>query len=111
MTLAELADRLELRVLAGVRNLDRDVSGGYTSDLLSDVMANSEGGQIWITLQGHLNVVAVAVLRELAGVVIVGGRVPPEDMLARAEDEGLPVLSSERPAFELSGLIFHLLSD
>ena len=111
MILAELAERLELIVLAGAGSMNRDVNGGYTSDLLSDVMANSQGGQVWITLQDHLNVVAVAVLKELAGVIIVGGRVPPEEMLARAEEEGLPVLSSRLPAFELSGLVFGLLPD
>ncbi|MEW6262804.1 MAG: serine kinase [Thermodesulfobacteriota bacterium] len=110
MTLSDLARKLELKVLAGARGLDREVTGGYTGDLISDVMANSQKGQVWITLQGHINVVAVGTLRELAGVVLINNRTPAQDALTKAEEEGWPMLQSDLPAFELSGRLYALLS-
>ena len=109
MTLAELKDALDLQVLAGPAGLTRPVTGGYASDLLSDVMANAQAGQVWLTLQGHINVVAVGVLRELAGIILVSGRTPAPDAVAKAEAEGLPLLKSNLPAFELAGRIYQLL--
>ena len=110
MTLAEAVEALGLKVLAGADFLDRELTGGYTGDLLSDVMANSSKGQLWITLQGHINVVAVGTLRELAGIVLVNGRAPAEDTVTRAEEEQLPILQSDLPAYELSGRLFTLLA-
>ncbi|MEW5725786.1 MAG: serine kinase [Thermodesulfobacteriota bacterium] len=109
MKLSDIVEKLGLEVLAGAGRLDREVTGGYASDLISDVMANSRPGQLWITLQAHVNVVAVGALRELAGVVIVRGRAPAGEALAKAEEEGLPLLRTELPAFEISGRLHRLL--
>ncbi len=90
-------------------DLDRQVSGGYASDLLSDVIANAEKDTIWITLQIHQNVVAVATLKELAGIVIVGGRKPAEETLAKAEQENIPIVLTELGAFEIIGQLYKVL--
>jgi len=111
MTLADVVQRLGLKVLAGSDLLDREVTGGYTGDLLSDVMANAEKGQLWITLQAHVNVVAVGVLRELAGIVLIKNRTPDEATLTKAEQEKVPIIQSDRSAFEISGLLFKLLNE
>ena len=66
MKLNELIDKLDLRVLSPAEDMEREVRGGYTSDLLSDVMGNAEADTVWITLQVHRNVVAVAALKEVA---------------------------------------------
>ena len=76
MTLAEVVEALNLDVKAGEDEMDRPVLGGYVSDLLSDVIAGAKEGDLWITLQLHQNVVAVAFLNNLAGIIIVGGREP-----------------------------------
>jgi len=110
MTLAEVVESLGLKVVAGKESLDREVTGGYTGDLLSDVMANSGKGQIWITLQSHVNIAAVGILRELAGIVIIRDRAPDEAAVKRAEEEGLPILQTDLPAFEISGRLFNLLN-
>lgn len=109
MKLAEVVDKLQLKILTGRDRLDREVTGGYVCDLISDVMANSRTGQVWITLQNHVNVVAVASLRELAGVVLIRGRSPVEDALAKAEGEGLPLLQTDLEAFEICGRLHELL--
>ena len=103
MKLADLVDALGLQVRAGQEQLQREVSGGYVSDLLSDVIANGRPGDLWITLQRHVNTVAVASMKDLAAVVLVNGREPAEDTVEKARAEEIPVLVSSLPAFELVG--------
>lgn len=103
MTLRDLVERLSLTVACGEEHLNRRVTGGYAGDLLSDVIANGNAGSVWITMQVHINIVAVAVLKELAAVILVNGRQPAEDTLRKAAAEGVPVLVSSRPAFETIG--------
>lgn len=97
-----------LKVRSSREGLERTVTGGYASDLLSDVLANSHEGNIWITLQIHQNIVAVASLKELAGIILVSGREPEEDTVAKAESEGIPLLVSGLSTFELVGRLYEL---
>jgi hypothetical protein len=106
--LADLVDRLDLDVRSGRGCLSNEVTGGYASDLLSDVIAHGSAGDVWVTLQVHQNVVAVASMKELAGIVLVGGREPEEDTLQKAEKEGIPIAVSRLPAFELIGRLYSL---
>ena len=99
MTVRELAAALDLSTLTGQGHLDREVTGGYASDLLSCVMAGARAGDVWVTLQGHANVVAVASLLSLAAVVITEGVRPDAATLERAEAEGVVLLSSPRTTF------------
>jgi hypothetical protein len=108
VNLADLVDRLSLRVRSGRENLGREVTGGYASDLLSDVLAHSTQSDLWVTLQIHQNIVAVASNKELAGIVLVCGREPQEDTVEKAGREGLPILVSDLPAFELIGRLYNL---
>jgi predicted transcriptional regulator len=108
MKLAQLAEELALTVKAAQRGLAKEVKGGYTSDLLSDVMANSKEGDIWVTIQGHPNVVAVATLRDLAGVILANGRQPDAETVQRAEEEGVPILCTPLPTFEVAGRLYRL---
>ena len=103
MKLADLVEALGLEVRTAKGRLDRQVTGGYASDLLSDVIANSNEGDVWITLQVHVNIVAVASMKEHAGIVLVGGREPMEDTIEKAESEGIPIMVSELRTFELAG--------
>lgn len=101
MKLSALIPQVGLRVFAGAARLDREVTGGYVSDLLSDVMAHSRAGDLWVTLQAHENAVAVAVLRDLAGILLVGGRSPDAETIARAEAEGIPIVGTPQRGFEV----------
>ena len=67
MKISEIVNRLNLKVVAGADGLGAEVTGGYVSDLLSDVIGHAAEGNIWITLQTHQNIVAVASLKEVAG--------------------------------------------
>jgi hypothetical protein len=79
MTVATLAKALNLKVLSGSNGLNKPVTDGYVSDLLSDVMGNATEGTIWITLQTHKNVVAVASLKDISAVILVKGLQPDAD--------------------------------
>lgn len=108
MKLADLVNDFQLAVKAAPERLDREVKGGYASDLLSDVMANSREGDIWVTIQAHPNIVAVATLRDLAGVILANGRQPDADTLQRAEEEGIPILCTSMPTFEIVGRLYRM---
>ena len=108
MKLEELVKAAGLRVETGGDALERSVSGGYASDLLSDVMANSREGDVWVTLQVHPNIVAVAALKELAGIIIVQGKKPETETVKKAQQEGIPLMVSELQAFEIIGKLYHL---
>jgi hypothetical protein len=109
MNVKTIAESLGLEVLCCEGGLEGSVDGGYTGDLLSDVMANARKGNVWVTRQVHPNTVAVASLKELSAIIVVQGAKPDTDTLSRAEKEGIPILGSTLPAFELAGRIFKLL--
>jgi len=103
VTLQEIVNQLGFQVRAGAGRLSAPVGGGYASDLLSDVMAHARPKDLWITLQTHQNIVAVVLVKELAGIVVVNGREPDEDTVAKAEEEGVPLMTSGMSTFELAG--------
>ena len=71
MTVQDIVSQLNLTVCSGQEGLQREVKGGYTSDLLSDVMGHAQEGDVWVTLQTHKNVMAIASLKEIAAIILV----------------------------------------
>ena len=110
MELDVIVKRLNLKVRSGSQNLTVEVTGGYAGDLLSDVIANSKQGDIWITRQVHQNIVAVATLKDLAGIILVGNNEPAKETLEKAVHENVPLLVSELGCFETAGRIYRLIS-
>ena len=106
VNLKDIVQKLDLKVVSG--DIDREVSAGYASDLLSDVIANAQKDNIWITLQTHINIVAVANLKELAGIILVNGRQPEQATLKKAEQENIPLLLTELSTFEIVGKLYEL---
>ncbi len=84
---------------------ESEISCGYTCDLLSHVMANGQQGMAWITVQTHMNVVAVASLHDLACVIIPEGIAVEQIILNKAEEEGIAVISSDKTAYGLAALM------
>ena len=110
MKLHEIVKKLDLEIKSNVYDLDREVHGGYASDLLSDVLANAKMGDVWVTLQIHQNIVGVAALNELTGIILVNGREPEKETLKKAEAENIPILGTDLPAFEIIGKLYGLLN-
>ena len=111
MQLLEIIDRLELTLLSSEADLEIEVTGGYCGDLLSHVLASAVPGNLWITIQHHANVVAVAQVVELAGVLLAAGVRPSEAVLDKACTNGTAILCSQEPAFRLAGRLYRLLTE
>jgi hypothetical protein len=110
MKLEDIAKDLGLTELtSGVDGADEThIDRGYASDLLSDVLAHAPQGSLLVTLQVHLNVIAVASHADLAAVVFAGGRKPEGDVLAKAAAEGLALYSSPADTFDIVGRLYAL---
>ncbi|MDA8403669.1 MAG: DRTGG domain-containing protein [Desulfobacteraceae bacterium] len=106
MKVRELVEKYGLTVVAGQGGLDREIRCGYSGDLLSEVMGNAGVGCVWLTVQAHQNIVAVAVLREMAAIVITGGGTPSPETMDKANSENIPVLTYPGNAFDLSGKLY-----
>jgi predicted transcriptional regulator len=106
MTLQDVSVVLKAEIHSGAANLCQEVQSGYASDLLSEVMAGAKLGQLWFTVQTHPNVAAVALLTNLAAVVITGGHKPEPTTIAKAEAEGLPVMSTQYQTYEAMQALF-----
>jgi len=109
MQLADLASALDLEHLTPGIELRRDVRNGYTGDLLSDVLAGARPGDVWTTIQRHANIVAVAKVAGIAAVVVAGGARPSDEVLRKAEAEGVPILATPDSLFGITGRIHRLL--
>ena len=108
MQVKDLMSQLNLTMVAGEKGLERQVKDGYCGDLLSEIMANAPEGCVWLTIQGHQNIIAVAVLREMAAIIITGGQSPDDETLQKANQENIPLLLWPKSAYELAGRLYAL---
>jgi hypothetical protein len=102
MTVQELVAQLGLQAFC-TGEVESSVTGGYASDLLSCVMARALTGNVWVTLQAHPNVAAVASLLSLAAVIITEGVVPDTETIARAQENRVTLLGSPQTTFTMVG--------
>lgn len=108
MKVSEIVEKLELKVFSGKKGLDKEITGGYVSDLLSDVMGNATEGQVWITLQVHQNVMAIASLKDMSAILLVNSNEPHESTLRHSDDENIPILGTDLSTFEITGKLYRL---
>ena len=109
MNLQQIIDQLNLTVLSEARNFAGiSPTGGYSSDLLSCVMAGAKKGYLWITLQAHLNIVAVAALNEVAAVIVTENAQPNATSIAKANQQGVILLSTPHSTYEINGKLWLL---
>ena len=110
MTVECLAKQLELETLC-LPEGERKIQYGYCGDLLSWVMGRAKSGNAWITIMNNINVVAVASLADVSCVIFAEGTDVPDEVIKRAEAQGINLLRSERPAYELCGRIYKLCDE
>lgn len=108
MKLAQIAASLDLRTLTPELESAAEVSSGHASDLLSDVLANAPTGGVLLTIQVHLNVVAVALHAAQAAVIFTSGMLPDDAVRAKAVEEKLPLYASDQSTFDLAGRLYAL---
>lgn len=110
MNLHEIAQELSLESLTPESSVDgtHAVTGGYASDLLSDVLAHAPRGGVLVTVQVHMNVIAVSMHAELAGVIFASGRRPEGPLIEKAAKEGIALYVSGESTFDVAGKLYAL---
>ena len=109
MNLQEIMQTIDLTLLTNQKDHSQiQVSNAYCADLLSCVMAGAKHQSIWITLQSHSNIVAVAALLDLAAIIITEGAQPDQETIDKANEEGVTLLSTSLKSFEVCGKVWDL---
>ena len=110
MNLRAVAEELKLERLTPERDADtaRAITGGYASDLLSDVLAHAPRGGVLVTVQVHMNVIAVSMHAELAAVIFASGRKPDDSVIEKAAEEGIALYVSGESTFDVAGRLYAL---
>lgn len=108
MKVKDIMDALPVKLLTPEAPLDGEVAGGYASDLLSNVMGQAQPGMVWVTMQGHQNVAAVASLIGVAAVIVAGDSPVAEDTLSKAALNEVVIFSTELSAFETIGRLYEM---
>ena len=103
MTVQNLMDDFSLEVLCGGADAaQKEVTGGYCGDLLSWVMSKAQEGDCWLTVMGNVNSIGVAVMTDVACILLTENAAFDEDAKLRAEQNGVIVLRSSENAFDLA---------
>ncbi|MBS3899173.1 MAG: hypothetical protein KGZ54_02965 [Dethiobacter sp.] len=106
MLLSQIVKELTLNRLTDFQGDEKTVSGIYVADLISLVMANAKQNDLWLTHQGHQNIVALASLLQLSCVVIGGGMPCQEETIRKANEEEINLFASTLPIYELAGRLY-----
>ena len=108
MNVEQVCKQLDLQVLVG-EDLSREVTGGYTGDLLSWVMARLPADAVWFTVMGNVNAIAVAALADAACIVLTDNASLDEEARVKAQQQDILVLGSEKNSYELGAQLAELL--
>jgi hypothetical protein len=85
---------------------EADLTGCYTSDMLSDVLAHASPDMLWVTIQTHRNVISCALAKDIGAVLFTCGRKPDQAVLAEAAAEGVVLLSTKQTTYEAAGRLW-----
>ncbi|WP_054738718.1 hypothetical protein [Cellulosilyticum ruminicola] len=102
MTVREMKESMHLKLLGKETGMDEEVKGGYIGDLLSFVMAHAQSKDAWITVQGHMNSIAVAIMTGVSAIILAQGVVPNLETIEKANEEKISIFTSEKSSFELA---------
>lgn len=100
MNILQIADELCLEKLS-LPMPEAEISGGYVGDLLSWVMGRAECGQIWVTIMTNINILAVASLSGVSGIIVAEGAEVSEEVIDKANEQGINLLRSKSSAFDI----------
>ena len=109
MNLQDIIKNLQLVILTDPALIaEKTAEEGYASDMLSCVMSGAKHNSMWVTLQSHLNIIAVASLLDLAAIIVTEGNIPEPSVIHKANQEGIVLLSTEKPTFQVAGRLWEL---
>lgn len=109
MNLQSIIDQLQLKVITAPRDfISIQPQGGYVSDLLSCVMAGAKTNNLWVTLQAHMNIIAVASMLDVTAIIITENAQPDEATIAKANEQGIILLSTPKASYEICGRLWEM---
>lgn len=109
MNLQSIIDQFQLTVLTKTRDFTSiQPQGGYVSDLLSCVMAGAKTNNLWVTLQAHMNIIAVASMLDVTAIIITENAQPDEATVAKANEQGIILLSTPKASYEICGRLWEM---
>jgi len=109
MTLEQIINTLNLEILSAPKDVSEiSPTSGYISDMLSCVMTGAKSQSLWVTLQSHNNIVAVACLLDVAAVIITEGSKPDDETIQKADEEGVILLSTPHKSFYVVGKLWEM---
>ena len=108
MNVNRIAKELQLTRVTKHEEAEREITGGYTSDLLSNVMGQAKDGMVWVTMQGHHNIAAIGSLIGLAAIIVSGGTNIEQETITRADENELPIFSTDMSSYEVTGKLYAL---
>lgn len=111
MKVKEMAQKMKFKVVSGKKFLEKDIKGGYAGDLLSDVLAGSKEGDIWLTVQVHPNIVAVSAMKGHSAILITSSKKVEEETIQKANEEKVVILSTDMNSFEAAAAISEILKN
>jgi serine kinase of HPr protein (carbohydrate metabolism regulator) len=109
MTIKQLTESLPLKILTQDTNLDQNFEMVYSSDLLSQVLAKATYRDLWITVQTHATILGIASIKQIPCIIFSEGLLPQPEVIIKAQEENIVLLSTQETTFELAGKIFVLL--
>lgn len=109
VTVRDFAETLGCEILTGEVNLGEAVEAGYTSDLLSDVIAHAPENSVWITVMRHINILGVAKLKDIVAIITPRNLKIESELIEKARTEGIALLRTPSSAFEISGRVYEIL--
>jgi predicted transcriptional regulator len=104
MKLREIADKLELEKLTPV--FEKDVTGVYISDMVSDVIANAKAGNLLVTVQVHANALAAANLVDICGIILAQGKKPADDVIKMATKAEISIFSTALTRWQVATKLY-----
>ncbi len=109
MTVKELNENLKFNVIT-LPDENKEIDGVYIGDLLSWVMGRAEAGNLWVTIMSNINVIAVATLVDASAVILAEGVTLDDKVVEAADAKGINILSTEKTAYEIAGILSQLLT-
>lgn len=109
MTVKEMAAACGWTLLAGGEGEDQTIDGCYIGDLLSWVMARAQSGNVWITVMGNVNAIAVATLTDVSCIVLTENAPLDQDAASKAEMQGIPVYGCQENSYQTAVRVYELL--
>jgi serine kinase of HPr protein (carbohydrate metabolism regulator) len=101
MEINNFCEQLKLNVLFDSKK-KINIEGVYIGDLLSIVMTKAKQGYAWITIQTHINTVAVAELLDLSCIIVVENMEIEPETVEKAKELDIPLFRTGESAYNIA---------